>query len=64
MHNASFGEYQLSPVTPIPRLYSAGLRKLLDDVCAVQITKVMDKFEQQFETLDVRSSYMEGAMDA
>merc|ERR1719285_1077712 len=29
-----------------------------------KITKVMDKFEQQFEDLDLNSQYMEQAMDA
>lgn len=28
-----------------------------------QIAKIMDKFESQFETLDVRSAYMDAAMD-
>ena len=28
-----------------------------------QIAKIMDKFEQQFETVDVRASYMDAAMD-
>ena len=29
-----------------------------------KISKTMDKFEQQFEDLDVKSQYMEGAMNA
>lgn len=29
-----------------------------------EISKIMDKFEQQFEDLDVKSEYMEGAMNA
>lgn len=29
-----------------------------------QISKLMDKFEQQFEDLDVKTQYMEGTMNA
>lgn len=29
-----------------------------------EISRVMDKFEQQFEDLDVKTQYMEGAMNA
>lgn len=29
-----------------------------------EITKVMDKFEQSFEEVDVRSQYVEGAMNS
>jgi charged multivesicular body protein 1 len=29
-----------------------------------QISKLMDKFEKQFEDLDVKTQYMEGAMNA
>ena len=28
-----------------------------------QIARIMDKFESQFETLDVRTGYMDAAMD-
>ncbi|RYG52132.1 hypothetical protein EON67_01910, partial [archaeon] len=38
-------------------------RALFADVCVrVQIAAVMDKFEKQFESLDVRSAYMDTTM--
>lgn len=37
-----------------------GLRSMNID----EISRVMDKFEQQFEDLDVKTQYMEGAMNA
>ena len=30
----------------------------------LQVTEMMTKFEQQFESLDVQSQFMEGAMNA
>merc|ERR1719158_1808225 len=41
-----------------------GMDKTLATMDVEKISKVMDKFEQQFEDLDVRTGYMEGAMDA
>ena len=40
-----------------------GMDKVLGTMNIEKISKVMDKFEQQFEDLDVKSAYMEGAMD-
>lgn len=40
-----------------------GLEGALKSMNVEKISKTMDKFEQQFEDLDVRSAYMEGAMD-
>eukprot|EP00540_Astrosyne_radiata_P024006 CAMPEP_0116840824 /NCGR_PEP_ID=MMETSP0418-20121206/10581_1 /TAXON_ID=1158023 /ORGANISM="Astrosyne radiata, Strain 13vi08-1A" /LENGTH=115 /DNA_ID=CAMNT_0004471177 /DNA_START=355 /DNA_END=702 /DNA_ORIENTATION=- len=41
-----------------------GMDKSLASMDIVQISTVMDKFEKQFEDLDVKSQYMEGAMNA
>lgn len=40
-----------------------GMDKALQSMDVQKISKVMDKFEQQFEDLDVRSGYMENAID-
>eukprot|EP00762_Andalucia_godoyi_P000390 ANDGO_03197.mRNA.1 Charged multivesicular body protein 1 len=40
------------------------LDKALNQMDVMQITNVMDKFETQFEDLDVRSSYVENAMSS
>jgi len=39
-----------------------GMDKVLASMDVDKISKTMDTFEQQFEDLDVRSAYMEGAM--
>ena len=39
-----------------------GMYTALASMDVNKITKVMDKFEKQFEDLDVRSAYMEGAI--
>jgi|TARA_B100000780_G_scaffold245182_1_gene189134 charged multivesicular body protein 1 len=39
-----------------------GMDKALSAMDVNKITAVMDKFEKQFEDLDVRSAYMEGAI--
>ncbi|CAM9646677.1 unnamed protein product [Phaeothamnion confervicola] len=39
-----------------------GMDKALKSMDVEKISKVMDKFERQFEDLDVRSAYMENAM--
>lgn len=41
-----------------------GMDAALKSMNVEKIAKVMDKFERQFEDLDVRSAYMEGAMDS
>jgi len=38
--------------------------KVLGSMNVEQISKVMDKFEQSFEDMDVRSEYVEQAMNA
>lgn len=41
-----------------------GMDKSLASMNIEQLSKVMDKFESQFEDLDVKTQYMEGAMNA
>jgi len=41
-----------------------GMEKSLASMDIEQLTGVMDKFESQFEDLDVKTQYMEGAMNA
>lgn len=41
-----------------------GMSKGLQSMKIEQISTLMDKFEQQFEDLDVKTQYMEGAMTA
>jgi len=42
----------------------SGMDKVLASMNVDQITKVMDKFEQSFEDMDVRSEYVEQAMNS
>lgn len=41
-----------------------GMDKGLAAMDPVEISKIMDKFESQFEDLDVKAEYMEGTMNA
>lgn len=41
-----------------------GMDKGLASMDPEKISKLMDKFEQQFEDLDVKTQYMEGTMNA
>jgi charged multivesicular body protein 1 len=41
-----------------------GMDKGIASMDVDKISKLMDKFEQQFEDLDVKTQYMEGAMNA
>ncbi|CAB9525205.1 ESCRT-related protein [Seminavis robusta] len=41
-----------------------GMDKGLQSMNVDEISKIMDKFEQQFEDLDVKTQYMEGTMNA
>jgi charged multivesicular body protein 1 len=41
-----------------------GMDKSLNSLDIEQLSTLMDKFEQQFEDLDVKTQYMEGAMNA
>jgi len=42
----------------------SGMDKVLATMDVEQISKVMDKFEHSFEDMDVRSEYIEGAMNS
>lgn len=41
-----------------------GMDRSLASMDIDQISKLMDKFEQQFEDMDVKTQYMEGSMNA
>jgi charged multivesicular body protein 1 len=41
-----------------------GMDKGLASMDIEKLSKIMDKFEQQFEDLDVKTQYMEGSMNA
>lgn len=41
-----------------------GMERGLNSMNVDQISKLMDKFEQQFEDMDVKTQYMEGTMNA
>lgn len=41
-----------------------GMDKSLKSMNIEQLSQIMDKFEQQFEDLDVKTQYMEGTMNA
>jgi charged multivesicular body protein 1 len=41
-----------------------GMEKGLAAMNPEEISKIMDKFEEQFEDLDVKAEYMEGTMNA
>merc|ERR1712151_1293766 len=41
-----------------------GMDRSLASMDIGQISKLMDKFEQQFEDMDVKTQYMEGSMNA
>merc|ERR1712054_530717 len=41
-----------------------GMDKVLASMDVAQISKVMDQFEKSFEDMDVRSAYVEGAMNS
>jgi charged multivesicular body protein 1 len=41
-----------------------GMEKGLAAMNPEEISRIMDKFEQQFEDLDVKAEYMEGTMNA
>lgn len=41
-----------------------GMDKGLSAMNVEQLSRIMDKFEQQFEDLDVKTQYMEGTMNA
>lgn len=54
----------MSQVTEGMKGVVRGMDKSLAAMDINQISSIMDKFEQQFEDLDVRTEYMEGTMNA
>mmetsp|Transcript_15072 Transcript_15072/g.33621 ORF Transcript_15072/g.33621 Transcript_15072/m.33621 type:complete len:206 (-) Transcript_15072:1433-2050(-) len=55
---------RMNNVTASMKGVTKGMGKALGSMNVEQIATVMDKFESQFEDLDVRSGYMENAMNA
>jgi charged multivesicular body protein 1 len=54
----------MNDVTSAMKGVVKGMEKGLAAMNVAQISKTMDKFEEQFEDLDVKAEYMEGAMNA
>lgn len=55
---------RMNQVTEGMRGVVKGMDKGLSSMDVEKISKLMDKFEQQFEDLDVKTQYMEGTMNA
>lgn len=55
---------RMNQVTDGMKGVTRGMGKSLQAMNIEQISKLMDKFEQQFEDLDVKTQYMEGTMNA
>ena len=55
---------RMNQVTASMKGVVKGMDKSLQSMNMEQMSKVMDKFEQQFEDLDVKTQYMEGTMNA
>lgn len=55
---------RMNQVTAGMKGVTKGMGKSLDAMNIEELSKVMDKFEQQFEDLDVKTQYMEGTMNA
>ena len=55
---------RMNEVTGSMKGVTKGMTKGLASMDVNEISKTMDKFEQQFEDLDVKTQYMEGAMNA
>jgi len=55
---------RMNHVTTAMKGVVKGMDKGLASMNVQEISKIMDKFEQQFEDLDVKAEYMEGAMNA
>lgn len=54
---------KMNRVTTTMKSVVKGMDKVMENMNIDQISKVMDKFEKQFDDLDVRSTYMEDAMN-
>lgn len=55
---------RMGQVTASMKGVTRGMDKSLASMDIDTISKIMDKFEQQFEDLDVKTQYMEGSMNA
>jgi charged multivesicular body protein 1 len=55
---------RMGQVTSGMKGVTQGMQKSLAAMDTEQLSKLMDKFEQQFEDLDVKTQYMEGTMNA
>mmetsp|Transcript_17416 Transcript_17416/g.28926 ORF Transcript_17416/g.28926 Transcript_17416/m.28926 type:complete len:207 (-) Transcript_17416:241-861(-) len=55
---------RMGQVTSSMKGVTKGMDKALAGMDINQISTIMDKFEQQFEDLDVKTQYMEGSMNA
>jgi charged multivesicular body protein 1 len=55
---------RMGQVTSGMKGVTQGMQKSLATMDTEQLSKLMDKFEQQFEDLDVKTQYMEGTMNA
>ncbi len=55
---------RMNAVTGAMKSVTKGMDKGLAAMNPEEISKIMDKFEQQFEDLDVKAEYMEGTMNA
>jgi charged multivesicular body protein 1 len=55
---------RMNQVTASMKGVTMGMTKSMAAMNVDQLSKIMDQFERQFEDLDVRSQYMEGAMNA
>jgi len=54
---------RMNQVTQSMQGVSKGMTKGLASMDVDQLSKIMDKFEKQFEDLDVKAAYMDGAMN-
>ncbi len=55
---------RMNAITGAMKSVVKGMDKGLSAMNPEEISKVMDKFESQFEDLDVKAEYMEGTMNA
>lgn len=55
---------RMGQITSSMKGVTKGMDKALAGMDINQISNIMDKFEQQFEDLDVKTQYMEGSMNA
>jgi len=54
---------RMNMVTKSMKGVSVGMTKGLNSMNVTELSRVMDKFEKQFEDLDVKAAYMDDAMN-